>query len=244
MASGQSERSPIPMGTRADAASHWPTTFSTGYSILTDQDLTWEMLASPLAYGSIYPQDENSWGFLASSYDGAGCHGSASQMLKQAAIEHTSESFGATALTYPTVEHPISISANFHSTDVDTPNNVQAIVTSPSTDARLNAKHSQKLQCPEPGCNRTYTRSHKLSLHLLSFHDGMKNHACELPGCCKRFSTKSDCARHMSTHDVLSKMYHVCDDCDRTFSRRDAVLEHKRRHCKHISSTMAKFNPR
>ena len=87
-----------------------------------------------------------------------------------------------------------------------------------------------KFRCAWSGCDKSYTRKHKLKEHVMSIHRGEKPIHCPVRGCTMAFSNRPDCARHKRTHSKSMSRY-VCMDCQRTFGRQDTLLDHRKKHC-------------
>jgi hypothetical protein len=95
---------------------------------------------------------------------------------------------------------------------------------------------TKKYCCPEPNCRKSYTRSNKLKCHIASAHEGKKPFKCLKQDCSMEFSNKQDHQRHMGTHQP-SESRVPCERCGQDFSRRDYLLEHKRKRCSARSMT-------
>ncbi|KAG1143584.1 hypothetical protein G6F37_002040 [Rhizopus arrhizus] len=67
-----------------------------------------------------------------------------------------------------------------------------------TTTFRANAKPSGKLYyCSE--CSKTFSRPSALQTHSYT-HTGEKPHACDIPGCGRRFTVTSNLRRHLRVH--------------------------------------------
>jgi uncharacterized Zn-finger protein len=97
---------------------------------------------------------------------------------------------------------------------------------------------SSSLKCPEPNCNKVFTRAYNLKSHQLS-HSGVRPYQCST--CQTSFVRKHDLKRHERLHSGIKP--YVCEICKRGFYRSDALARHERSgtcsgsHHHHNSST-------
>jgi len=99
-----------------------------------------------------------------------------------------------------------------------------------TTHATADASHRRRrteanFMCPIPGCGSTFTRHFNLKGHLRS-HNEERPFKCKWPGCDKGFARQHDCKRHEQLH--LNIRPYVCQGCNRTFARMDALNRHLR----------------
>ncbi|KAG8701258.1 hypothetical protein FRC08_004195 [Ceratobasidium sp. 394] len=87
-------------------------------------------------------------------------------------------------------------------------------------------RNDAQFKCPVPGCGSTFTRRFNLRGHLRS-HTEERPFVCEWPNCNKGFARQHDCKRHYALHNAKPNQ-HVCDGCNKTFSRTDALNRHLR----------------
>ncbi|KAJ3193813.1 Metallothionein expression activator [Irineochytrium annulatum] len=77
-------------------------------------------------------------------------------------------------------------------------------------------------RCPEPGCEKTFTRRYNLQSHLRC-HSGERPFRCDF--CPATFSRKHDLRRHTrSLHS--EERPHLCMHCSLSFARSDALKRH------------------
>ncbi|ORX88233.1 hypothetical protein BCR32DRAFT_197157, partial [Anaeromyces robustus] len=77
------------------------------------------------------------------------------------------------------------------------------------------------LKCPEPNCNKVFTRAYNLKSHQLS-HSGVRPFKCKT--CQTSFVRKHDLKRHERLHTGVKP--YVCSVCQRGFYRSDALSRH------------------
>jgi len=78
------------------------------------------------------------------------------------------------------------------------------------------------LKCPEPNCNKVFTRPYNLKSHQLS-HSGVRPFKCKT--CQTSFVRKHDLKRHERLHTGVKP--YVCSVCKRGFYRSDALSRHE-----------------
>ncbi|KAL6605527.1 hypothetical protein U3516DRAFT_556452, partial [Neocallimastix sp. 'constans'] len=78
------------------------------------------------------------------------------------------------------------------------------------------------LKCPEPNCNKVFTRAYNLKSHQLS-HSGVRPFKCKT--CQTSFVRKHDLKRHERLHTGVKP--YVCSVCHRGFYRSDALSRHE-----------------
>jgi len=109
-------------------------------------------------------------------------------------------SYDNTPLTVPGSEFTGSASPASHY--ASTPNHSSASDASPRT-----------FSCDE--CGRIFDQIHKLNHHK-RYHE--RPHECEVPGCGKRFGTKTHLDRHINDKHVKTRKYH-CTEAGCPWSR-------------------------
>ena len=80
---------------------------------------------------------------------------------------------------------------------------------------------SKLLKCEK--CDKTYMSGKSLRGHSMAQHTNIFQ--CEF--CEKRFQNNSKLERHKATHVKLTS--HTCDVCGKPFSRRDNMIQHKKK---------------
>ncbi|KAG9004787.1 hypothetical protein FRB90_010717 [Tulasnella sp. 427] len=73
-------------------------------------------------------------------------------------------------------------------------------------------RNDATFKCPVPGHLRSHTEE--------------KPYICQWPECAKGFARQHDCKRHQALH--TSKSAHLCQGCEKSFSRMDALNRHLR----------------
>ncbi|KLO17086.1 hypothetical protein SCHPADRAFT_821976 [Schizopora paradoxa] len=125
--------------------------------------------------------------------------------------------------------HVMGADANGNPT-VQTAQSITVARQNVTTHATADASHRRRRTeanfiCPVPGCGSTFTRHFNLKGHLRS-HNEERPFKCKWPGCDKGFARQHDCKRHEQLH--LNIRPYVCQGCNRTFARMDALNRHLR----------------
>ncbi|KAH8894990.1 hypothetical protein GQ53DRAFT_744407 [Thozetella sp. PMI_491] len=89
-----------------------------------------------------------------------------------------------------------------------------------STTSRAGRKFPSDLktiQCPEPGCSKTFNRPARLTAHLRS-HSNDRPFKCKQPGCDKSYMEEKHLRQHVKGSHTQERKY-VCEEpgCDKSF---------------------------
>ncbi|EGF83110.1 hypothetical protein BATDEDRAFT_21501 [Batrachochytrium dendrobatidis JAM81] len=80
-------------------------------------------------------------------------------------------------------------------------------------------------ECPEPTCDRTFSRPFNLKAHVI-IHNPVRNRAHKCTSCELSFCRSQDLIRHMQIHNRT--ITYSCPGCKKVFSRKDALRRHQR----------------
>ena len=71
-------------------------------------------------------------------------------------------------------------------------------------------------------CGKAFKNSHKLKLHVASFHEGKKSYVCNL--CSKAYFSGLGLRQHVKT--IHEKLRFQCDSCEKSFSILASLKDH------------------
>ncbi|XP_054161282.1 zinc finger protein 135-like [Oppia nitens] len=89
--------------------------------------------------------------------------------------------------------------------------------------------------CDYDGCNETFTIKHQYLKHR-KIHvndnnvDTLPPHACDWPGCDRRFKYNGELEDHMNTHTGATVYRCSWPECDKSFLSKSAIVGHMHRH--------------
>lgn len=97
--------------------------------------------------------------------------------------------------------------------------------TEGSENSSTTQQEEQLFHCEFPGCDRSFSRFYNMKSHQRC-HTGERPYVCDEPGCEASFSRNHDLKRHKRVHSGVRP--YRCVDCQKTFSRMDALSRHVR----------------
>ena len=104
----------------------------------------------------------------------------------------------------------------------------------PLDPAKIDDKDEKKserkvIQCPVPGCNKTFRKASKLKVHEM-LHTGERPYKCTILGCEWAFTTPHKLKRHMEAHE--GRKDYVCEHpgCGHKFTTIYNLNTHRKLH--------------
>ncbi|XP_055592224.1 zinc finger protein 420-like [Uranotaenia lowii] len=118
--------------------------------------------------------------------------------------------------------------------EVDTKNNLVVLEEDPeehiylnNQPMRISSKKARNFPCPWEGCEKTYTKSSHITVHMRT-HTGDLPYVCSWEGCNMKFSRSESLSRHYRKHS--DERNHICPHCPAKFLRSDHLFKHIKTH--------------
>lgn len=124
------------------------------------------------------------------------------------------------------VQHPDQSNSHLDAPVVDasSTSNRDGITSRRQSTATVRSSHrssspEKNFNCPEPGCDRSFSSKHFLNLHRLECPHANNKFTCKVPGCFKKYPKEDGLTKHLQkTHTKPPRVFHCsAPKCSKSF---------------------------